>query len=277
MKIEKTHTCHGGQIHYCTHESAETHTPMRFSIFLPPQAHADTPYLVFLSGLTCSEENFTTKANAYKTAADLGIAILAPDTSPRGDDVPDHDDYDLGQGAGFYIDATHAPWVKNYRMESYIIHELLPLVEERFPLSSERKSISGHSMGGHGALTLYLKYPNMFKSCSAFSPIVAPSQVPWGKKAFNAYLGDNEKEWHKHDACTLLQTHPLPDTHILIDQGLADNFLDEQLKPHLLEDAAKKSGHTITLRMHDGYDHSYFFIQSFIAEHLNWHAQFLSD
>lgn len=274
MKCDKSFKCHGGTVGYYEHESTQTKTPMRFSLFLPPQAQEqNVPYLVFLSGLTCTEDNFTTKAGAYKKASELGIAILAPDTSPRGKNIPDDEAYDLGQGAGFYIDATQDPWSENFRMESYIIKELLPLVEQEFSLDASRKSISGHSMGGHGALTLYLKYPDLFKSCSAFAPIVAPTQVPWGIKAFKAYLGDNQEEWQKHDACylaSIAQNAP-SNAPILIDQGLDDQFLKEQLQPNLFEDACKRSGQKLTLRQHSGYDHSYFFIQSFMDEHLGWH------
>jgi S-formylglutathione hydrolase len=274
MKLEKQHICYGGTISYYSHESAETKTPMRFSLFLPPQSEQSAvPYMVFLSGLTCTEDNFTTKACAYKTAADLGMAILAPDTSPRREDVADDEAYDLGQGAGFYLDATQDPWAENFRMESYIIKELIPMVENAFPINAERKSICGHSMGGHGALTLYFKYPELFKSCSAFSPIVAPSQVPWGHKAFAAYLGDDQEQWTKHDACELVKTtsNAAANAEILIDQGLDDQFLEEQLKPELFEEACQAAGQKLTLRKHDGYDHSYFFIQSFIDDHLRWH------
>lgn len=274
MKLEQQHVCHGGTISYYSHDSAETGTPMRFSIFLPPQAEQGAvPYLVFLSGLTCTEDNFTTKAGAYKTAAELGIAILAPDTSPRGDVVPDDENYDLGQGAGFYIDASQSPWAKNFRMESYIVKELIPAVEQEFPVDPATKSICGHSMGGHGALTLYFKYPGMFKSCSAFSPIVAPSKVPWGHKAFTAYLGDDQNQWTVHDACELVKAaeNAPENAEILIDQGLADQFLAEQLKPELFETACRQAGQKLTLRKQEGYDHSYFFIQSFIDDHLRWH------
>lgn len=277
MKCDKSFKCHGGTVGYYEHDSNQIKTSMRFSLFLPPQAkNKKVPYLVFLSGLTCTEDNFTIKAGAYKKASKLGVAILVPDVSPRGKDTPDDEAYNLGQGAGFYIDSTQAPWSKNFRMESYIIKELLPFVEKEFAVDASRKSITGHSMGGHGALTLYFKYPTMFKSCSAFSPIVAPSQVPWGIKAFQIYLGDNQEEWLKHDACNLAKTahNAYSNASILIDQGLDDQFLQEQLKPNLFEDACKKSGQQITLRQHEGYDHSYFFIQSFIDEHLEWHKKY---
>ena len=275
MKAEKSHCCHGGTVEYFVHDSEKTGTPMRFSLFQPPKTRGKTPYVIFLAGLTCTEENFTTKANAYKKAAELGIAVLAPDTSPRGENVSDDDAYDLGQGAGFYLDAKQSPWDQNFQMESYIIDELLPLVENDFKLDANKKSIMGHSMGGHGALTLYFRYPSMFASCSAFAPVVAPSRVPWGKKAFSAYLGPNESDWMAHDACSLVTNAPGTGNNpeILIDQGLDDPFLEEQLKPELFEDACKTAGQSLNLRRHKGYDHSYFFIQTFIDDHLKWHAE----
>lgn len=279
MKLDKSFKCHGGTVGYYEHDSQQTKTPMRFSLFLPPQAQKENvPYLVFLSGLTCTEDNFTTKAGAYQKASELGMAILSPDTSPRGNSIPDDESYDLGQGAGFYIDATQRPWEENFRIESYLIKELMPLVEQEFSLDASLKSISGHSMGGHGALTLYFKYPQLFKSCSAFAPIVAPTQVPWGIKAFTAYLGDNQEEWKKHDACYLASNvrNASNNAPILIDQGADDSFLKEQLQPNLFQEACKNSGQSLNLRLHQGYDHSYFFIQSFIAEHLEWHKAYLN-
>lgn len=280
MKLDKSFKCHGGTVSYYEHHSSYTKTPMRFSIFMPPQIQdKNVPYLIFLSGLTCTEDNFTTKANAYKKASLLGIAVVAPDTSPRGQDIPNSETYDLGQGAGFYLDATQAPWTDNFQMESYFIKELIPLIEQEFGLDALRKSITGHSMGGHGALTLYLKYPKLFKSCSAFAPIVAPSKVPWGIKAFQAYLGDNLEAWHQHDACFLvnISDNPKNNAPILIDQGMEDKFLQEQLQPHLFQEACQKSGQKLSLRYHKGYDHSYFFIQSFIDEHLEWHNKYLRE
>lgn len=276
MNIEKQHLCHGGTLTYYVHDSHETNTPMRFTLFMPPvdkNGGRNIPYVVFLSGLTCTAENFTTKANAYRTAAQLGIAILVPDTSPRGEDVADSPDYDLGQGAGFYVDATEAPWNEHFRMESYIVKELLPMVEVAHNLDSKRCSIMGHSMGGHGAITLYLRHKDRFASCSAFSPIVAPTQVPWGQKAFAAYLGENQTAWLKHDATYLIQQDQtaVKNAPILIDQGSADPFLAEQLQPQLFEEACRIAGQKLTLRIHDEYDHSYFFIQSFIDDHLAWH------
>lgn len=274
MNIEKQHICHGGTLTYYVHDSRETKTQMRFTLFMPPAVNKSvekTPYVVFLSGLTCTAENFTTKANAYQRAAELGIAVLAPDTSPRGDGVADSPDYDLGQGAGFYVDAIEEPWASHFRMESYVVRELLPLVESECNLDAKRCSIMGHSMGGHGALTLYFRHKGRFASCSAFSPIVAPTQVPWGHKAFTAYLGADQTTWDAHDA-TKLVADAAGNAPILIDQGGADNFLVDQLKPDLFEKACKAAGQELTLRIHDGYDHSYFFIQSFINDHLAWHA-----
>lgn len=274
IQCEKQQHCHGGNIGYYSHNSAETQTPMRFTMFSPAEHKKTGAYVVFLSGLTCTEDNFTTKGGAYQMAAALGLSVLAPDTSPRGDNVPDDKGYDLGQGAGFYLDATQAPWSKNFRMESYLIKELLPQCETFFGLDPARKSIMGHSMGGHGALTLYFRHPDMFKSCSAFSPIVAPSQVPWGHKAFSVYLGEEQSQWAQHDATQLVQQAKSAENNaaILIDQGLADDFLEEQLKPELFEKACRATGQKLTLRQHDGYDHSYFFIQSFINDHIKWHA-----
>lgn len=278
MKLEKQYACHGGSVGYYSHQSVETKTPMRFTLFTPPKDKATGAYVIFLSGLTCTEDNFTTKAGAYKFAADLGLAILVPDTSPRGDDTPNDDAYDLGQGAGFYLDATQAPWAENFRMESYLIKELIPQCEESFDLNPDSKSIMGHSMGGHGALSLYFKHPQIFKSCSAFSPIVSPSMVPWGQKAFTAYLGDDKEAWENHDATHLVNNtkSPKDNAPILIDQGLADDFLDDQLKPDLFELACEEVGQKLTLRRHEGYDHSYFFIQSFMDDHLEWHAKNMS-
>lgn len=274
MQLEKSYACHDGIVRYYVHESNITQTSMRFSLFLPSKAREkNVPYLLFLSGLSCTEDNFTTKAGAYRKANELGIAILVPDTSPRGKNVPNDENYDLGQGAGFYIDATQQPWANHFKMESYVIKELLSISEKEFPLDSSRKSICGHSMGGHGALTLYLKYPDLFNSCSAFAPIVAPSQVPWGQKAFRAYLGDTPDEWQHHDASALVEQsqNSQQNKPIFIDQGLDDAFLEKQLKPYLFKEACQRAGQKLILREHTGYDHSYFFIQSFIDDHLEWH------
>lgn len=274
-KIE-SHACFGGQIEVWEHESHVLNCRMKFSIFLPENLNNNQkPYVTFLSGLTCTHDNFTTKSGAYKKAAELGLIIVAPDTSPRGDNVQDDSEsYDFGKGAGFYINATQDPWVTNFQMESYITEELNTLIQNKFPVDSSRQSIMGHSMGGHGALTLYFKYPKLYKSASAFSPIVAPSQVPWGYKAFSGYLGDDREVWKKHDACELVKQYA-DDTEILIDQGLADNFLDEQLKPELFEAACRESGQKLNLRLHEGYDHSYYFISTFIDDHLEHHSGYL--
>ena len=280
MKQIETHKCFGGNLSVWEHESAALDCPMRFSIFLPPLADKEkVPFLTFLSGLTCTHDNFTTKAGAYAAAADAGLAIIAPDTSPRGNEIPDDESYDFGKGAGFYINATQAPWDKNYQMETYITDELNNLVCENFPLITSAHGICGHSMGGHGALSLYFKHPEIYKSVSAFSPIVAPSQVPWGRKAFAGYLGENPKKWEKHDATCLVLLADMPETkrEILIDQGLADPFLEEQLKPQLFKAACTQVGQKLNLRLHEGYDHSYYFIQSFIKDHIDHHASILKS
>ena len=281
MKKIESHLCFGGSLSIYEHDSAVLGCSMKFSIFLPPQAKdADVPFITFLSGLTCTHENFTTKAGAYGFAAQYGLAIIAPDTSPRGDDVPDDDAYDFGKGAGFYINATQEPWAKNFHMESYVAQELQELIYAEFPLDKIRQGIAGHSMGGHGALTLGLKYPDIYGSISAFSPIVAPVEVPWGQKAFSGYLGDdNQVQWFLHDACTLMTAYGdrklFPE--ILIDQGGSDQFLDEQLKPDLFVEACYAAGQKVNLRIQDGYDHSYYFIQSFIEDHIKQHAQILTE
>lgn len=278
MKKIESNKCFGGDVNVYEHESKTLNCTMKFSVFLPEQAKdGPCPAMMFLSGLTCTHDNFTTKSGAYKAAAKLGMIIIAPDTSPRGDDVPDDkDSYDFGKGAGFYIDATQKPWSKHFHMESYIADELYDLVHDKLPVAEGRMGLSGHSMGGHGALTLYFKYPEKFASVSAFSPIVAPSQVPWGQKAFSGYLGDDREAWLAHDACALVAEADIEDApEILIDQGLADQFLEEQLKPHLFEKACKKVGQKLNLRQHAGYDHSYYFIQSFIGDHIAHHAKIL--
>jgi S-formylglutathione hydrolase len=234
--------------------------------------------LVWLSGLTCTEDNFTTKAGAYPAAAAHGVMIVAPDTSPRGQEVADDPAYDLGQGAGFYLDATQEPWAKHFAMESFIVDDLIPMVRSAFPADPVRLGISGHSMGGHGALTLALRHTDLFSSVSAFAPIASPMNCPWGEKAFTAYLGNDRAAWRRHDACELLReglAHGYFDD-ILVDQGLADPFLAEQLKPELLEQACQDAGQKLTLRMHHGYDHSYFFMASFIDQHVAWHARRLA-
>ena len=278
MELLEEHLCHGGQLKVCQHNSIVLGCAMKFSVFLPPQTDGQkVPFVTFLSGLTCTHDNFTTKAGAYGFAAKEGIAIIAPDTSPRGDQVPDDAAYDFGKGAGFYINATKAPWSQHFRMEDYIVSELNRLCIDHFPVLADRQGLMGHSMGGHGALTLGLKYPSLFKSLSAFAPIVAPAQVPWGRKAFSGYLGSDENEWQKHDACALMQAagdrSGFPE--ILIDQGGSDNFLSDQLKPELFEQACAQAGQKLSLHLRSGYDHSYYFIQSFIEHHLAHHAKIL--
>jgi S-formylglutathione hydrolase len=271
MHVAKTHRVAGGQLAYAAHSSAATGTEMRLSVFTPP-GEGPFPYLIWLSGLTCTEDNFTTKAGAYAAAAQHGVAIVAPDTSPRGDGVADDPAYDLGQGAGFYVDATQAPWASHFKMESYVTPDLIGAVETAFPLAP-RRSIAGHSMGGHGALTLAMKHPGLFRSVSAFSPISSPTRCPWGEKAFSAYLGADRDVWRAHDAALLIEAGAaVAFDDILIDQGANDPFLSEQLKPELLEDAARKVGQKLTLRRQDGYDHSYFYIASFVSEHVAFHA-----
>lgn len=245
----------------------------RFGIYLPAQALAGQacPTLFYLAGLTCTEETFAIKAHAQRLAAQLGLVLVTPDTSPRGEQVAQGDHWDIGQGAGFYINATQAPWAEHFQMESYIVEELYDLVIQQFAVQAERIGIFGHSMGGHGALTLALKYPEKFKSVSAFAPICAPSQCPWGEKAFSNYLGSDQAEWLKHDASALVQTKTAHFADILIDQGLSDQFYS-QLNPALFQQACQAVGQPLTLREHAGYDHGYYFIQSFIDDHLQFHA-----
>lgn len=273
LETVKSHRVCGGELRYCRHDSAATGTPMTFSVFTP-EGPGPFPVLLWLSGLTCTEDNFTTKAGAYPAAAEHGMIIVAPDTSPRGQNVADDPAYDLGQGAGFYVDATEPPWAPHFQMESWLIRDLIPLIRANFPADPVRLGISGHSMGGHGALTLALRQTGIFRSVSAFAPIVSPMNCPWGEKAFTAYLGPDRTTWRDHDACALLRSglaHGYFDD-ILVDQGLGDSFLAEQLKPELLEDAAREAGQKLTIRRHEGYDHSYFFIGTFISEHIAWHA-----
>ncbi|MBS0200940.1 MAG: S-formylglutathione hydrolase [Proteobacteria bacterium] len=268
--------CFGGWQDVWRHHSESLGCEMNFAIYLPPQAASERcPVLYWLSGLTCSEQNFITKAGAQRYAAEHGVIIVAPDTSPRGDDVADADGYDLGKGAGFYINATQSPWAAHYRMYDYVVDELPALIEANFP-ATDARAISGHSMGGHGALTIALKNPGRYRSVSAFAPIVAPSQVPWGEKAFTAYLGDDRVAWKQHDAVELVKSasEKLP---LLVDQGDADEFLATQLKPELLREACAAASHPLTLRMQSGYDHSYYFIASFIGEHIAHHANALRD
>jgi S-formylglutathione hydrolase len=264
---------HGGVQGIYRHESRETGTPMTFSVFLPPDAEAigRLPVVWYLSGLTCTHANVTEKGEYRAACAELGLIFVAPDTSPRGESVPDDEAYDFGQGAGFYVDATQDPYAANYRMYSYVTEELPALLAEQFPVDMDRQGIMGHSMGGHGALTIGLRNPKRFRAVSAFAPIVAPGQVPWGEKALGRYLGEDRSAWRRHDAVALIEDGAhLPE--LLVDQGEADNFLDLQLRPDLLERACEKAGIDLTLRMQPGYDHSYYFISTFMAEHLRWHA-----
>jgi S-formylglutathione hydrolase len=273
MSLERIEhrACFGGWQDVYRHRSSVLDCDMQFAIYLPPVAATKAvPVLYWLSGLTCTEQNFITKAGAQRYAAEHGVALVVPDTSPRGENVADADSYDLGKGAGFYLNATMAPWSQHYRMYDYIAQELPGLIEARFPVT-EARAISGHSMGGHGALTIALKNPERYRSVSAFSPIVAPSQVPWGEKAFSAYLGEDRQAWKAYDATELVKTagEKLP---LLIDQGGADEFLQTQLRPELFKAAADAAGYPITLRMQPGYDHSYYFVASFIGVHVAHHA-----
>jgi len=265
----------GGWHKQYSHQSKTLNCAMRFAIYLPPQASNanKVPVLYWLSGLTCSDENFMQKAAAQRMAAELGIAIVAPDTSPRGDDIANDDGYDLGQGAGFYVNATQAPWHRHYQMYDYIVDELPALIEATFPVSNKR-AISGHSMGGHGALTIAMRNPERYSSMSAFSPICNPINAPWGKKAFTAYLGKDKATWYDHDASELMRKAKqfIP---AKVDQGGADDFLTEQLKPETLLAAAESNDYPLVLNVHEGYDHSYYFISSFIEEHLRFHAEHL--
>ena len=271
MQTLNEHRCFGGTQRFHQHDSAEIGLPMKFALFTPPEPRA---LLVFLAGLTCTEETFTIKAGAQRLAAELGLALLMPDTSPRGAQVPgEGDSWDFGVGAGFYLDATREPWARHWRMESYLMKELLPLVQRETGL--EKVGLFGHSMGGHGALTLALRHPARFQSLSAFAPIAAPTQCPWGEKAFSGYLGDDRSAWVAHDASALMRLQasaPYPGG-ILIDQGLADKFLAEQLHPEAYEAACAAVGQLLTLRRHAGYDHGYYFIASFIDDHLQHHAR----
>jgi S-formylglutathione hydrolase len=274
------HASFGGVQRFHRHESVEIGLPMRFALYLPPQAQAGVrvPLLVYLAGLTCTEETFTTKAGAQRVAAELGLALLMPDTSPRGAGVPgEADAWDFGVAAGFYLDATREPWAAHWRMESYLLRELLPQVLATAPVDDQLVGLLGHSMGGHGALTLALKYPGVFQSLSALAPICAPTRCPWGHKAFSGYLGDDRSAWVAHDASELMRTQasvPYPQG-ILIDQGLADKFLGEQLYPEAYEAACAAVGQPLTLRRHAGYDHGYYFIASFVEDHLRHHARTL--
>ena len=266
--------CFGGSQGVYSHDSAATGTPMTFQVFVPEHAPGDRlPVLWWLSGLTCTHENAMIKCHYHRACAEHGIALIGPDTSPRGDDVPDDPAYDFGKGAGFYLDATREPWKANFRMRSYVEQELPALIEAEFPmLDLGRQGISGHSMGGHGALTISLRNPGRYRSTSAFAPIVSPINCPWGQKALGGYLGEDMAAWRQYDACALIkQGARLPE--LLVDQGRGDPYLDEQLKTHLLEEACRAAGIPATIRLHDRYDHSYFFVSSFIDDHVAWHAE----
>lgn len=275
MDLIDQHRAFGGEQCRYRHRSEALGCDMVFSLFLPPDWRKDSPQLYWLSGLTCTDENFVQKAGAQRRAAELGLILVVSDTSPRGEQAPDADRYDLGQGAGFYVNATQEPWRTCYRMEEYVISELPGLLEKQLSLTGKR-GVSGHSMGGHGALTLAMRHPEHFSSVSAFSPIVAPTQVQWGRDAFTAYLGPDESAWREYDACHLLASgRKLPGT-LLVDQGDADGFYQEQLRTWLLEKACEDAGQHATIRMQPGYDHSYFFVASFVDDHLNHHAGALS-
>jgi S-formylglutathione hydrolase len=272
MQRVEQHASFGGRQEVWQHASAVLGCDMKFGVYLPEQALRGEacPVLYFLAGLTCTEQNFITKANAQEHAARHGIVVVAPDTSPRGADVADDEAYDLGQGAGFYLNATQQPWAAHYRMQDYVAEELPELVERQLPVTGQR-AICGHSMGGHGALVTALRHPGRYRSVSAFAPIVAPSQVPWGRKAFGEYLGDDRAAWKEWDTVELIAKAPerLP---LLVDQGGADDFLASQLRPELLQAACDAAGHPLTLRVHPGYDHSYYFIATFLGEHFAHHA-----
>jgi S-formylglutathione hydrolase len=271
------HACFGGVQGFYQHDSDETGTPMKFGVFVPPQAQAGpVPVLFYLAGLTCNEETFAIKAGAQRHAAEHGLMLVSPDTSPRGTGIAGADaSWDFGTGAGFYLDATETPWSKHWRMGSYVTQELRKLVLEHFNARDDRVGLFGHSMGGHGALTLALNNPGLYQSVSAFAPIAAPMQCPWGVKAFSGYLGDDRKAWARHDATELVKSGARVPP-LLIDQGLADKFLAEQLHPHRLEEACAAAGQPLTLRRHEGYDHGYYFISTFMGDHIAHHAQALS-
>jgi S-formylglutathione hydrolase len=278
MELVSEHRCFDGVQRFYRHDSAVIGLPMRFAVYLPPQArHGVVPGLFYLAGLTCSEETFAIKGGAQRLAAELGLALIMPDTSPRGANLPgEADSWDFGVGAGFYLDAEREPWRAHYRMESYIVDELRGLVTSALPIDGERLGICGHSMGGHGALTLALRHPEVFRSMSALAPVCAPLQCPWGQKALAGYLGENKAGWSEHDATELLRSRGARfPAGILVDQGLDDRFLAEQLKPELLEAVCREVGQPLTLRYHAGYDHGYYFVASFIADHLQHHARAL--
>jgi S-formylglutathione hydrolase len=280
MELLAEHACFGGKQAFYRHASREIGAAMRFSVYCPPQqAQQPVPVLFYLAGLTCTEETFMIKAGAQRYAAQHGIMLVAPDTSPRDTGIAEATrDWDFGEGAGFYLDATEQPYRERFRMESYLVRELVPMMRSNFAVRTERVGIFGHSMGGHGALVMALRHPDVFRSVSAFAPIAAPSRCPWGEKAFSRYLGEDRQAWLQYDASELMQSRstPFPDG-ILIDQGLEDKFLREQLNPEAFEAACTLAAQPLTLRRHPGYDHGYYFISSFMADHLDFHARILSQ
>ena len=273
LKLNSQYACFGGMVQFYSHFSTVCNSEMKFSVYLPPQTPEPIPVLYFLSGLTCTEENFMTKAGAQQFAAKYGVMLVAPDTSPRNTGtVGEEDDWDVGTGAGFYVDATELPWRSHYNMYSYVVSELPQLIAENFSIKSDRQGIFGHSMGGHGALVCALRNGDRYRSVSAFAPIVAPMQCPWGQKALSHYLGQNSELWKAYDASELIQNNPFPSP-ILIDQGTADTFLEKQLMPQVFEQACDRVGQALNLRMQEGYDHSYYFISTFIEDHIRHHAE----
>ncbi len=277
IEVISRHFCHGGDLGYFKHRSATNDCDMRFAVFTPPQvSNGPVPVVYYLAGLTCNEETFVIKAGALQHAPRLGLMLVAPDTSPRVELPGDRESWDFGIAAGFYLDATQSPWSRHYRMYSYVVNELPSVISASFRADRSRSGIMGHSMGGHGALTIALKNPSKYRSVSAFAPISAPTQVPWGHKAFTGYLGPDRSTWTEYDACELVKSgRRFPDT-ILVDQGTSDKFLKEQLRPELLVEACGAAAQPLDLRTRPGYDHGYFFIQTFIAEHMEWHAARLS-
>lgn len=277
METESRWASHGGQLSVHTHNSAVCNCNMRFAVYAPPQANVrKVPVLWYLSGLTCSWANVMEKSGVQAAAAKHGIMVVAADTSPRGDDVADDEAYDLGQGAGFYLTATESPWSTHYKMDEYLTEELPQIINDNFAADLSAQGITGHSMGGHGAITLHLKHPDRYRSVSAFSPITSPSQVPWGQKAFASYLGDNKQSWLDYDATALVERQPST-AKLLIDTGTADQFLEEQLKPDVFINACKTASQSVNYRMQPGYDHSYYFVASFIGDHMEHHASILNS
>ncbi len=278
LTLKEQHRSFGGSTEFYTHQSKSTKTPMTFSVFRPKEEKNEkVPVLVFLSGLTCNEENFITKSGAQKWASDNGMMIICPDTSPRGTDIPgERDNWDFGQSAGFYLNATTDLWKENYNMYDYVVNEITEILSSNFNANLDHVAISGHSMGGHGALVIGLRNSELFKSVSAFSPICAPMQCPWGQKAFKNYLGDKEESWKQYDASELVKSARV-ESEILIDQGTDDKFLKEQLKPGIFEQNCKETGYPLNLRMQEGYDHSYYFVSSFIKDHIEFHLHNLNS